>query len=58
MNGCLRCLVFPMMVTFFLAIYLFRSQIKKIVKIVGGSVKSRKKMTKEDDKSSTDVEES
>ena len=56
-NGCLGCLVFPMMVTFFLAIYLFRSQIKKIVKIVVGSVKSRKKRTKEDDKSSTEESE-
>merc|ERR1719233_2023700 len=56
-NGCLRCLVFPMVVTFFLAIYLFRTQIKKIVKIMVGSVKSRKKRTKEDDKSSTEESE-
>jgi len=56
-DGCLGCFVFPMMVTFFLAIYLFRSQLKKKVKTIMGSLKPRKKMTKVDDISSTEESE-
>jgi len=57
LDGCLKRLVIPQMVTFLLAIYLFRSPLKKIVKTMMGSVKSRKKVTKKNDESSTEESE-
>ena len=41
-----RCIVYPMMVTFLLAIFLYRSSLGKRVKTMIGFVKSKKRITK------------